>query len=137
MMRRSVLVPGKLPIDGGDSRPTGQMRDPSANEMQLQALQDSPEMQTVMKQVCELHNNVAEVVKELIYRKDLAIKVDTANRAYVELFEKMLSEVLKIQRQRFKVHFNVLNICSCKRFALTSLLSLFVTTISAEPEIHC
>ena len=43
------------------------------------------------------------VVKELYHRKDLGSKVENANQSYVSLFERMLSEVLLLQRSKFNV----------------------------------
>jgi hypothetical protein len=71
--------------------------------MQLRSLQESPEMHAIMTQIVALYNDVSEVVKDLVYRKDLAVRVDTSNRAYIDLFQEMLTETLKIQRLRFKV----------------------------------
>ena len=44
-----------------------------------------------------------DVVKELYHRKDLGSKVENANQSYVSLFERMLSEVLLLQRSKFNV----------------------------------
>jgi hypothetical protein len=48
-----------------------------------------------------------DVVKELYHRKDLGSKVETANQAYISLFEKMLAEVLLLQRSKFNVRYEV------------------------------
>ena len=42
-------------------------------------------------------------MKELYHRKDLGSKVEMANQAYVSLFERMLAEVLLLQRSKFNV----------------------------------
>ena len=44
-----------------------------------------------------------DVVKDLYHRKDLGSKVENANKAYIALFERMLSEVLLLQRSKFNV----------------------------------
>lgn len=71
------------------------------SERQLQIVQQSPAMERILKKVLETHNSVVEVLAELVYRKDLSVKVDAANKTYIKLFEKMLAEVLQIQRQKF------------------------------------
>jgi hypothetical protein len=72
----------------------------NVSEMQLNGLQEPPE---IMKQTTKkLYDNAAEVARHLTYRTDQAAKVDVANRAYIELFEKLLTQVLRVQRQHFK-----------------------------------
>ena len=70
-------------------------------EKQLSIIQQSPAMEKILAKVLETHNSVVEVLGELVYRKDMSAKVNAANKAYVKLFERMLAEVLQIQRQKF------------------------------------
>jgi len=70
-------------------------------EKQFSIIQQSPAMEKILAKVLETHNSVVEVLGELVYRKDLSAKVNAANKTYVKLFERMLAEVLQIQRQKF------------------------------------
>ena len=64
-----------------------------------------------------------DVVKELYHRKDLGSKVDNANEAYVSLFERMLSEVLLLQRSKFNVR-KKLSICSLHEKIITICIEI-------------
>ena len=75
------------------------------------------------------------VVKELYHRKDLGSKVENANQSYVSLFERMLSEVLLLQRSKFNVRKKLLGrtnrllrfVFFYKSFSFTFLLTTLIT----------
>ncbi len=74
----------------------------NANEVQLKYMKDSSLLQNIINQVFALHAEVNEVVKELYHRKDLALKIQNANSKYVQFFENVMSEMLLLQRTKFK-----------------------------------
>lgn len=74
----------------------------NANEVQLKYMKDSTLLQSIINQVFTLHAEVNEVVKELYHRKDLALKIQNANSKYVQFFESVMSEMLLLQRTKFK-----------------------------------
>ena len=74
-----------------------------AGEIQFAHLQESDNAKATITRFLELHGQIDDlVVKELHFRKELGEKVDSANKEFVALFENMLSEVLVLQRIKFK-----------------------------------
>ena len=74
-----------------------------AGEIQFSHLQESDNAKATITRFLELHGQIDDlVVKELHFRKELGEKVDSANKEFVSLFENMLSEVLVLQRLKFK-----------------------------------
>ena len=74
-------------------------------EMQLASMQGSVVMNQVMREVLALHATLAEVVGELRKRiEPVHLRVEVANDKYVGLFERMLAEVLLMQRSKFQAN---------------------------------
>lgn len=73
-------------------------------EAQYDALKDSVAMNQIMKEVLALHGKLNEVVEDLEMekRKDLSARVDFSNNLYARLFERMLAEILHLQRSKFQ-----------------------------------
>ena len=102
-------------IQGRSMQPSsrgGVVRAPPSNvdiatnmgEYQLQSLKENDGLRSVMEQVISLHKELQElIVDNLLHRKDLSAHIDGINKTYVQLFERMLKEVLRTQRQKFKV----------------------------------
>ena len=74
----------------------------NAREIQYDGMKDSVQMQQIMREILDLHNEVTGLTKELTFRKDLVGRIDFANTTYVRLFERMLAETLLLQRSKFK-----------------------------------
>lgn len=71
-------------------------------EIQYGSMKDSVVMNQIMREVLALHGTMEDITKELSNRKDLGARVDLANQTYVRLFERMLAEVLQMQRSKFQ-----------------------------------
>jgi hypothetical protein len=97
----------------------------NANEVQLKYMKDSSLLQSIINQVFALHAEVNEVVKELYHRKDLALKIQNANSKYVQFFENVMSEMLLLQRTKFKSQSKTVALL---RNELAELKEKYVTT---------
>lgn len=73
-------------------------------EVQLQLLQESNTISSLMNRIVEQHEALKELNTNVLYhRKELGTKVEEINNNYIQLFEEMLREVMKVQRVKFKV----------------------------------
>ena len=80
-----------------------------AGEVQFKGMMESDSMRSVLTQVLQLNVDVGNIVLSVnSHRKELGAKLENANKLYIKLFERMLSEVLMLQRQKFKVYFSYL-----------------------------
>ena len=64
-------------------------------------------MQQILTEILDLHKTMDDVKDEMIvelppHRQDLVGRVDIANGTYINLFERMMAELLLIQRSKFK-----------------------------------
>lgn len=74
------------------------------NNIQLQLLQESEEITRIMKEVIEQYHLLQSInEKHLYHRKELGQKVHDINESYVRLFEHILHEIMRLQRNKFKV----------------------------------
>lgn len=72
--------------------------------LQLQVLQESGVLTSVTNSITSQYHALEEVAKTILtHRKELSAKVSEINQAYVDLFETMLAEIMRIQRTKFKV----------------------------------
>lgn len=79
-----------------------------ASEVQFKGMMESDSMRSVLTQVLQLNVEVGNIVLSVnSHRKELGAKLDSANKTYIKLFERMLSEVLMLQRQKFKVYLSM------------------------------
>jgi hypothetical protein len=110
LMHRASSVSGIAP-DQGELSPINKPI-PDSNveiaanmqEYQLKAIKDSSSLRATMEKVIELHQELDSVVStNLMHRKELCKQIEDINNKYIKLFEQSLSEMLKTQRQKFKV----------------------------------
>lgn len=72
--------------------------------VQLQVLQESDVLTKVTELVSAQYTALEDVAQTILsHRKELSAKVSEINQNYVDLFETMLTEVMRIQRGKFKV----------------------------------
>lgn len=72
-------------------------------QTQLQLVKESKVLEDVMKEVQRQYDSLSSINKTYLYhRKELGQSVEAINDSYVALFEKMLGEVMRIQRVKFK-----------------------------------
>jgi hypothetical protein len=95
---------------------------------QMKGLQ-TQSMMMIMQQVMEVHNTVTEVIKDLYHRKDLSSRVEVANQSYISLFERMLAEVLLLQRSKFNVHIKTIEEETTKSRMLSKKLEKSESTL--------
>lgn len=74
-------------------------------QIQLKLLQDSSQISGIMQQIIEQYEAMKGILDNLIHRRELYDKVNTINEMYLSLFESMLQEIMKLQRNKFKVRF--------------------------------
>jgi hypothetical protein len=73
-------------------------------EMQYQLLQESNYLSNLMSTVVAQYEKLKAINESvLIHRREIGNKVHEINETYIKLFEEMLTEVMKIQRMKFKV----------------------------------
>lgn len=73
-------------------------------EMQYQLLQESNYLSSLMASVVQQYESLKALNQSIIvHRREIATKVNDINENYIQLFENMLQEVMKIQRIKFKV----------------------------------
>ncbi len=73
-------------------------------EMQYQLLQESNYLSSLMASVVQQYESLKVLNQSIIvHRREIATKVNDINENYIQLFENMLQEVMKIQRIKFKV----------------------------------
>ncbi|RYH20144.1 hypothetical protein EON65_24460 [archaeon] len=73
-------------------------------EVQLHVLQESEILKKITSTITVQYSALDEVAKTILtHRKELAAKIEEINQNYVDLFEHMLSEIMRIQRAKFKV----------------------------------
>eukprot|EP01031_Cornospumella_fuschlensis_P036222 gene36222-43938_t len=78
-------------------------------EVQLQVLQESEILKKITSTITVQYSALDEVAKTILtHRKELAAKIEEINQNYVDLFEHMLSEIMRIQRAKFKSQTNVI-----------------------------
>jgi hypothetical protein len=100
-------------------------------EVQLQLLQESNTISSLMNRIVEQYEALKELNTNVLYhRKELGMKVEEINNNYIQLFEEMLREVMKVQRLKFKVcYFTKVNILNV--ILLLILYRFFVVTNKA------
>lgn len=73
-------------------------------EYQLKSMKDSNALRETMEKVIQLHQELESLVSaHLMHRKELSKQIEEINNRYIKLFEISLSEMLRTQRQKFKV----------------------------------
>ena len=88
-------------------------------DTQFTSMKESVAMNQVMQEVLQLHGMVNGIIQEL-QRKDLAARVELANDQYVGLFERMLAEVLHMQRSKFQQNAKTLQALKAELAAVRS-----------------
>jgi hypothetical protein len=75
-------------------------------QIQLKLLQDSTQISGIMQQIIEQYEAMKSILdNNLFHRRELHDKVNIINETYLSLFESMLQEIMKLQRNKFKVSF--------------------------------
>jgi hypothetical protein len=73
-------------------------------KVQLQLLQESEVISSLMQNVINQYEALKSLTTSVLFhRKDVGSKVDDINNNYLQLFQDMLQEVMKVQRVKFKV----------------------------------
>lgn len=73
-------------------------------EVQLKMFQESQKLPTIMRDVQKIYDHAHETIElQLHHRRDIANKLNACNQNYVNVFEQMLEEVMKMQRIKYKV----------------------------------
>jgi len=80
------------------------IRSNDVSKYQLKIMQESVDLKEHIGEVLRLHDHLSTTIMEqLTHRAELAKAVGSTNDRYIELFELILSEMLKTQRLKFKV----------------------------------
>ena len=92
-------------------------------QLQLKHMKDSQSLQSVIKQILEVYKEIAEVVSHVrVHRVVLAQQLEAANQLYINLFERLLSEVLMMQRLKFRSQTGEIQECKTNIAELESSL---------------
>jgi predicted nucleic acid-binding Zn-ribbon protein len=74
-------------------------------ETQMKMFQESQKLPGIMREVQKVYDQTHETIElQLHHRRDIANKLNTCNQQYVNIFEQMLEEVMKMQRVKYKSH---------------------------------
>lgn len=72
-------------------------------DLQYKELRYSDRMQQILSEVLEVNTSISDIVPSVAgHRRDWGRVVENANKAYLRLFESMMSEILLIHRKKFK-----------------------------------
>jgi hypothetical protein len=109
LLHRVSKVSGNLPSSSFDANENQSDNNDNnnniLNEYQLKSLKESDEITLLMNKVIELYKELKSLSSsQLIYKTELYFAVEKINNNYINLFEIMLTKVLEIQRNKFKVY---------------------------------
>ena len=103
-MKKSHSSPADIPASSSNIESMRVVRTNDVSKYQLKIMQESTDLKEHIGDVLHLHDHLSTViVEQLTHRAELAKAVGSANDRYIELFELILSEMLKTQRLKFKV----------------------------------
>jgi hypothetical protein len=103
-MKKSHSSPADISASSSYIESMRAVRTNDVSKYQLKIMQESTDLKEHIGDVLHLHDHLSTViVEQLTHRAELAKVVGSANDRYIELFELILSEMLKTQRLKFKV----------------------------------
>jgi Gpi18-like mannosyltransferase len=60
----------------------------------------STNLKHAVEEIYGLHSSCIEITKELNFRKELSLKIEHINNRYIALFKIIISEILKLQKEK-------------------------------------
>lgn len=103
-MKKSHSSPADISTSSSNIESMRAVRTNDVSKYQLKIMQESADLKEHIGDVLHLHDHLSTIiVEQLTHRAELAKAVGLANDRYIELFELILSEMLKTQRLKFKV----------------------------------
>lgn len=73
------------------------------SQIQLKGMNDNASIQAIISQVIGLNKELSDEIFHIAaHRKELAARVDVINQNYLILFERIMSEILSMQRRKFR-----------------------------------
>jgi len=70
--------------------------------LQLKSMNRDESIQSVISEVIAIHKELADDAHTIgVHRKELGTRVDNINKRYLKLFERVMSEILAMQRTKF------------------------------------
>lgn len=70
--------------------------------LQLKSMNRDESIQSVISEVIAIHKELADDAHAIgVHRKELGLRVDSINKRYLKLFERVMSEILAMQRAKF------------------------------------
>jgi len=103
-IKKSHSSPTDISASSSNIESMRAVRTNDVSKYQLKIMQESTDLKEHIGDVLHLHDHLSTViVEQLTHRAELAKAVGSANDRYIELFELILSEMLKTQRLKFKV----------------------------------
>lgn len=103
-MKKSHSSPTDISASSSNIQDLRAVRTNDVSKYQLKIMQESVDLKEHIGDVLHLHDHLSTIiVEQLTNRAELAKAVGSANDRYLELFELILSEMLKTQRLKFKV----------------------------------
>jgi hypothetical protein len=103
-IKKSHSSPADISVSSSNIESMRAVRTNDVSKYQLKIMQESTDLKEHIGDVLHLHDHLSTViVEQLTHRAELAKAVGSANDRYIELFELILSEMLKTQRLKFKV----------------------------------
>lgn len=125
----SGMQPGKKPKRLDEESSPDIEKAEHAKEIQYNYMADSSFLKQAMVDLTRLHEEVQEVVKELYHRKDLSSKVGAANDCYINLFQGVIAEMLRLQREKFQSQTHIVEHLRAENAALLQELEVHKHTI--------
>lgn len=98
MLHKTSQVSGQAPWEAAKNTSAEFQR---TSDVHHKHIADSSILKRAMADVIRLHNEVQKITMDLQQRKDVGVRIERSNDAYVQLFQEVIAEILRLQNEKF------------------------------------